>query len=168
MYLGASACRGNETRARDHTRRKAACLPPRGSCSTSGGSAAPIPSVVHHWLSRQALTSPFSVVCSVLSSSDTVMFKSILPSRRVPSSPDFQMLTTPVDPSETEPNGKENYFENPNVIHDNNAKPKTEKRKKMKGKMQPEQEIIPTEEFDRLLVRLHPRFPLLCNFVGFP
>ena len=65
------------------------------------------------------------------------------------------MLTTPVDPSETEPNGKENYFENPNAIHDNNAKPKTEKRKKMKGKMQPEQEAIPTEDFDRLLVRLH-------------
>ncbi|RPD74973.1 hypothetical protein L226DRAFT_553062 [Lentinus tigrinus ALCF2SS1-7] len=79
------------------------------------------------------------------------MFKSILPSRRVPSSPDFQMLTTPIDPAETESNGKENYFANPNALYDTNAKPKTEKRKKMKGKIQSEQEVIPTEDFDRLL-----------------
>ncbi|KAI0696293.1 armadillo-type protein [Cerioporus squamosus] len=82
------------------------------------------------------------------------MFKSILPSRRVPSSSDFQMLTTPIDPSETESNGKENYFANPNALYDTNAKSKTEKRKKMKGKVQPEQEVIPTEDFDRLLDEL--------------
>ena len=84
------------------------------------------------------------------------MFKSILPSRRIPSS-DFQMLTSPIDPSESESQGKENYFTNPYDSNATNAaKPKTEKRKKMKGKMQPEQEVIPTEDFDRLLVRFHP------------
>ncbi|RDX57101.1 hypothetical protein OH76DRAFT_1424700 [Lentinus brumalis] len=82
------------------------------------------------------------------------MFKSILPSRRVPSSSDFQMLTPPIDPSPTEPNGKENYFTSPNALYDTNAKPKTEKRKKMKGKVQPEQEVIPAEDFDKLLDEL--------------
>lgn len=75
------------------------------------------------------------------------MFKSILPSRRLPAA-DFQMLTTPAD-SESEPNGKENYFANNTV---NEAKAKTEKRKKMKGKGQPEQDRLSTEDFDRLLV----------------
>ncbi|KAI0351701.1 hypothetical protein OH77DRAFT_1486744 [Trametes cingulata] len=77
------------------------------------------------------------------------MFKSILPSRRLPSA-DFQMLTTPVDPAESEPNGKENYFTY-NATHDPNAKPRTEKRKKAKGKAQQEQEPLSTEDFDRLL-----------------
>ena len=76
------------------------------------------------------------------------MFKSILPSRRIPSS-DFQMLTPPIDPSETELNGKENYFTN-NTPYDLNAKPRMEKRKKTKGKGQPESEA--PEDFDRLLV----------------
>ncbi|KAJ2982969.1 hypothetical protein NUW54_g10681 [Trametes sanguinea] len=76
------------------------------------------------------------------------MFKSILPSRRLPSA-DFQMLTTPIDPTESEPNGKENYFAYATV---NDAKPKTEKRKKAKTKGQQEQEPLSTEDFDRLLV----------------
>ncbi|KAI9061130.1 hypothetical protein FKP32DRAFT_1594809 [Trametes sanguinea] len=75
------------------------------------------------------------------------MFKSILPSRRLPSA-DFQMLTTPIDPTESEPNGKENYFAYATV---NDAKPKTEKRKKAKTKGQQEQEPLSTEDFDRLL-----------------
>ena len=80
------------------------------------------------------------------------MFKSILPSRRIAST-DFQMLTSPIDPSETEHNGKENYFANSNILNDSNVKPKTEKRKKSKGRLQAEQEM-PTEDFDRLLVSL--------------
>lgn len=91
---------------------------------------------------------------SLLTLGDNIMFKSILPSRRVPSS-DFQMLTSPIEPSETEPNGKENYFANPNTFYDPNAKPKTDKRKKTKGKLQQEQEAMPTEDFDKLLVSLH-------------
>ncbi|KAI0649472.1 armadillo-type protein [Trametes meyenii] len=75
------------------------------------------------------------------------MFKSILPSRRLPAT-DFQMLTTPTDPSESEPNGKENYFTY-DATHD--AKPRTEKRKKAKSKAQPENEPLSTEDFDRLL-----------------
>ncbi|KAI0635582.1 armadillo-type protein [Trametes polyzona] len=77
------------------------------------------------------------------------MFKSILPSRRLPAT-DFQMLTTPTDPSESEPNGKENYFNYP-VTNDTNAKPRTEKRKKAKGKTQSEEEQLSPEDFDRLL-----------------
>ena len=81
------------------------------------------------------------------------MFKSILPSRRVPSSSDFHMLTSPVDQSESEPNGKENYFTNYPLSHETNAKPpKTEKRKRMKSKGQLEQEPLSTEDFERLLV----------------
>ena len=84
------------------------------------------------------------------------MFKSILPSRRFPSS-DFPMLTTPIDPVESDANGKENYFAIPyDTNTTTNAKPKTEKRKKMKGKALPEQET--PEDFDRLLVSL--RVPL--------
>nr|VWP00159.1 Zn(2)-C6 fungal-type domain-containing protein [Ganoderma boninense] len=80
------------------------------------------------------------------------MFKSILPSRRIPSS-DFQMLTSPIDPPESDANGKENYFAIPyDSTTTNNAKPKTEKRKKMKGKALSEQET--PEDFDRLLVSL--------------
>ena len=79
------------------------------------------------------------------------MFKSILPSRRVPST-DFQMLTAPLDPTETEPNGKENYFAQYANAYDTNAKPKTEKRKKMKSKGQMEQDPLSTEDFERLLV----------------
>ena len=60
------------------------------------------------------------------------MFKSILPSRRVPSSSDFQMLTPPFDASEPEANGKENYFATYSNPYDTNVKPKTERRKKMK------------------------------------
>ncbi|KAI0661800.1 armadillo-type protein [Cubamyces menziesii] len=75
------------------------------------------------------------------------MFKSILPSRRLPSA-DFQMLTTPIDPSESEPNGKENYFTY-NATHDTKAR--TEKRKKVKGKGHQEQEPLSPEDFERLL-----------------
>ena len=82
---------------------------------------------------------------------DAVMFKSILPSRRVPSS-DFHMLTPPVDHTESEHNGKENYFASRNTTYDNNAKPQTEKRKKMKSKGQMEQDPLSTEDFERLLV----------------
>ncbi|KAH9856670.1 armadillo-type protein [Lenzites betulinus] len=77
------------------------------------------------------------------------MFKSILPSRRVPAT-DFQMLTTPTDPSESESNGKENYFTY-NAPAETNAKPGTEKRKKAKGKVPQEQEPLSTEDFERLL-----------------
>ena len=87
------------------------------------------------------------------------MFKSILPSRRIPSS-DFQMLTSPptID-SESDPNGKENYFTDPYDMNTNyNAKPKTEKRKKLKGKAQPEQDA--PEDFDKLLVSLDLRLLL--------
>ena len=81
------------------------------------------------------------------------MFKSILPSRRIPSS-DFHMLTSPIDPAESDTNGKENYFTSPyDPNTTNNAKPKTEKRKKMKGKAQPEPET--PQDFDKLLVSLH-------------
>ncbi|PIL35423.1 hypothetical protein GSI_02150 [Ganoderma sinense ZZ0214-1] len=81
------------------------------------------------------------------------MFKSILPSRRIPSSSDFQMLTSPIDSAESDANGKENYFAIPyDTTTTNNAKPKTEKRKKMKGKALPEQET--PQDFDRLLDEL--------------
>lgn len=78
------------------------------------------------------------------------MFKSILPSRRIPAA-EFQMLTTPTDPMESEPNGKENYFTY-NGASDPNAKPRTEKRKKAKGKAQQGDEPLSTEDFERLLV----------------
>ncbi|KAI0822549.1 armadillo-type protein [Trametes gibbosa] len=77
------------------------------------------------------------------------MFKSILPSRRIPAA-DFQMLTTPTDPSESESNGKENYFSY-NAPSDANAKPRSEKRKKGKGKLPQQEEPLSTEDFERLL-----------------
>ncbi|EIW57226.1 uncharacterized protein TRAVEDRAFT_168855 [Trametes versicolor FP-101664 SS1] len=77
------------------------------------------------------------------------MFKSILPSRRIPAA-EFQMLTTPTDPMESEPNGKENYFTY-NGASDPNAKPRTEKRKKAKGKAQQGDEPLSAEDFERLL-----------------
>ncbi|KAH9945049.1 armadillo-type protein [Epithele typhae] len=81
------------------------------------------------------------------------MFKSILPSRRAPSSTtEFQMLTSPVDSTDSEPNGKENYFANNGSSYDLNAKPKTTKHKKMKSKGQPEiQAPLSNQDFDRLL-----------------
>ncbi|TBU33445.1 armadillo-type protein [Dichomitus squalens] len=80
------------------------------------------------------------------------MFKSILPSRRIPSS-DFQMLTSPIDSTESDATGKENYFANAyDTNTTNNAKPKADKRKKMKGKAQPESEA--PQDFDKLLDEL--------------
>lgn len=79
------------------------------------------------------------------------MFKSILPSRRIPSS-DFTMLTT-LDDSAL--NGKENY---PALAISTNvptAKSRNDKtQKKSKSKEQPVVEGVDMEqEFDRLLVR---------------
>lgn len=76
------------------------------------------------------------------------MFKSILPSRRVPSA-DFQMLT---NPPFSEPNGKENCY--PHLTRAANERYRTEKQKNSKGKDMPMEGIVTTEAFDRLLVSL--------------
>ncbi|OCH93043.1 hypothetical protein OBBRIDRAFT_750238 [Obba rivulosa] len=73
------------------------------------------------------------------------MFRSILPSRRVPSA-DFQMLTgSPF----AEPNGKENCY--PHLTTATNERPRSEKHKKSKGKDTPVDGVVTTEAFNRLL-----------------
>lgn len=64
------------------------------------------------------------------------------------------MVTSPSEPTFTEPNGKENYF-----AHDiNEPKTKAEKKKKSKGKEPSAPTGVPTDaEFERMLVRVEPR-----------
>ncbi|GBE87862.1 hypothetical protein SCP_1200870 [Sparassis crispa] len=76
------------------------------------------------------------------------MFKSILPSRRIPSA-DFLMITPPVDNS---PNGKENH---PGIPASHDTKPtRSEKNKKAKGKEHPVEGVPSEADFDRLLEEL--------------
>lgn len=78
------------------------------------------------------------------------MFKSILPSKRIPDS-EFTMITTATDPTF---NGKENH---PALtVTTNVPKPRQEKEKtkKSKGKAQPLSTGDVEYEFTRLMVRL--------------
>ncbi|KAH9831544.1 armadillo-type protein [Rhodofomes roseus] len=78
------------------------------------------------------------------------MFKSILPSRRVPAT-DFQMVTPPFD---SVPNGKENY---PELSASDELKPsRVEKSKKRKGKEQAQgsDSYATTHAFEKLLDEL--------------
>ena len=76
------------------------------------------------------------------------MFKSILPSRRVPST-DFQMVTPPLDSAF---NGKENWPD-PSIPIDN-QQTRVEKTKKRKGKEQAPapDSYMTTHAFEKLLV----------------
>ena len=82
------------------------------------------------------------------------MFKSILPSRRVPST-DFQMVTPPLDSAM---NGKENWPD-PSMPIDT-KQTRVEKSKKRKGKEQAPgpDTYMATHAFEKLLVSVH----LLC------
>ena len=81
------------------------------------------------------------------------MFKSILPSRKLPDA-DFTMLTSPPEPLT---HGKENY---PAMVN-NIARLRGEKVKKSKGKEVSQD--VPTEQaFDKLLVSSHCVSYALC------
>lgn len=84
------------------------------------------------------------------------MFKSILPSRRVPSTTDFQMVTPPLD------NGKENWPD-PSMPLDN-KQARFEKPKKRKGKEQAPgpDSYVTSHAFEKLLVSVRLLQAALC------